>query len=140
MRKTPMEKRDKDLIPNWPFNATRIELYGAKAFMYVGRHGDGWQVFDASGELTETLTGRQGDKEHIEDFLQCVRTRRQPVANAEQGHHSALLCHLANIACRLGNRRLVFDLKAENVPGEPEANRFLRRAVYRKPWDAIERV
>jgi predicted dehydrogenase len=140
MKKTPMEKRDKDLIPNWPFNATRIELFGTKGFMYVGRHGDGWQVFDANGEVTETMTGRQGDKEHIENFLQCVRSRHQPVANAEQGHHSSLLCHLANIACRTGNRKLVFDAKTESFPGEPEANRYLRRPTYRAPWNSIEQV
>jgi predicted dehydrogenase len=140
MKKTPMEKRDKGLIPNWPFNATRIELLGTKGFMYVGRHGEGWQVFDANGELTETQPGRQGDQEHIENFLQCVRSRRQPVANAEQGHHSALLCHLANIACRVGNRRLVFDSQTESFPGEPQANTFLRRAVYREPWDVVLKV
>jgi predicted dehydrogenase len=140
MKKTPMEKRDKDLIPNWPFNSTRIELLGTKEFMYVGRHGDGWQVFNANGELAETMTGRQGDPEHIENFLACVRSRRQPVANAEQGHASALLCHLANIACRGGNRKLAFDAQTESFPGEPEANKFLRRSTYRAPWDAVLKV
>ena len=134
MKKTPMEKRDKDLIPHWPFNGTRIDLFGSKGFMYVGRHGDGWQVFDENGALTETMPGRQGDKPHIENFLQCIRSRGKPAADAEQGHHSALLCHLANSACRMGNRSLAFDAQAEAFPDAPEANRFLRRASYRKPW------
>jgi len=134
MKKTPMDKRDKDLVPNWPFNSTRIELLGTRGFMYVGRHGDGWQLYTAEGDLAETMTGRQGDALHIENFLDCVRSRRQPRASAEQGHASALLCHLANIACRVGNRKLVFDARTETFPGDAEANRFLKREQYRVPW------
>jgi predicted dehydrogenase len=134
MKKTPGEKRDKDILPNWPFNSTRIELFGSKSFMYVGRHGDGWQVFDADAKAIETSTGRQGDKEHIENFLQCIRSRAKPAANAEQGHYSAMLCHLANASCRAGNRRLAFDAQAEIFPNEPAANRFLKRPAYRQPW------
>jgi predicted dehydrogenase len=140
MKKTPMDKRDKDIVPNWPFNSTRIEVLGTKGFMYVGRHGEGWQVFSAEGELVETMTGRQGDALHIENFLECVRTRKEPRANAAQGHASALLCHLANIACRVGNRKLVFDAGTETFPGEAEANRFLRRAQYRSPWVLPEKA
>ncbi len=140
MKKTPSEKRDKDLIPNWPFNGTRIELHGTKAFMYVGRHGDGWQLFDGNSQVVETMTGRQADREHIENFLACVRSRGKPVANEEQGHQSALLCHLANIACQLGGRTLAFDPQTETFPGAPEANQRLRRARYREPWNVLERV
>ena len=140
MTKTPMNQRDKDLIPNWPFNATRIELLGTKGFMYVGRHGDGWQLFDENAKLVESSTGRQGDALHIENFLQCVRSRAKPAADVEQGHQSVLLSHLANIACRFGNRTLAFDAKTESFPAAPEANRFLKRASYRKPWIVPEKV
>ena len=34
-----------DMFPYWPQNATRIELYGTKGLMCVGRHGGGWQVY-----------------------------------------------------------------------------------------------
>ncbi len=134
MKKTPGEKRDKDIIPNWPFNGTRIELFGTKSFMYVGRHGDGWQIFDENSTLVDTMPGRQGDKPHIENFLQRVRSRGRPAADVEQGHYSALLCHLANISCRVGNKTLAFDAQTESFPGAPEANRFLKRASYRAPW------
>lgn len=140
MTKTPMNQRDKDLIPNWPFNSTRIELLGTKGFMYVGRHGDGWQLFDENAKLVETSPGRQGDALHIENFLQCVRSRGQPVSNAEQGHQSVLLSHLANIACRTGNRTLAFDAPTESFPGVPEAKQFLKRPSYRAPWLVPEKV
>lgn len=139
LKKTPMELRDKDQIPNWPFNSTRIELFGTRGFMYVGRHGDGWQVFDENAKVVENSTGRQGDPAHIENFLQCVRSRALPAADVEQGHQSALLCHLANIAWRAGKGSLAFDAQTESFPNAPEANQFLKRK-YREPWVVPDRV
>ena len=58
----------------------------------------------------------------------------------EHGYQSVLLCRLANIAWRMGNTKLAFDANTESFPGQPEANRFLRRASYRAPWVVPERV
>lgn len=140
MKKTPMDKRDKDLPQNWPFNGTRIELFGTKGFMYVGRHGDGWQVFDGNSAPIDSSFGRQGDAEHIQNFVDCIRSRARPNADVEHGHHSAMLCHLANASFRAGNQRLVIDPKTETFPGLPAANRYLKRAVYRAPWVIPEKV
>ncbi len=43
--KTDSVVRDSDMFPYWMQNSTRIEIYGTKAMMVVGRHGGGWQVF-----------------------------------------------------------------------------------------------
>jgi hypothetical protein len=91
-------------------------------------------LFDENAKLVEQSTGRQGDAPHIENFIQCLRSRQQPVADVEQGHQSVLLSHLANIACRVGNRTLAFDAKQERFPDVSEANQFLKRAHYREPW------
>ncbi len=139
MTKTPLELRDKDLVPNWPFNSTRIEMFGTRGFMYVGRHGDGWQVLDEKAKLVETSTGRQGDAAHIENFLQCIRSRALPAADVEQGHQSALLCHLANIAFLAGKVSLAFDAPTESFTNAPVANQFLKRK-YREPWVVTEQV
>jgi hypothetical protein len=61
-----------------------------------------------------------------------VKSRRQPAANAEEGHRSATLCHLGNIATRLG-RSLQWNAEKEECIGDGEANRLLHYA-YRKPW------
>ena len=140
MKKTPTNLRDRDAFSDWTFNATKIEILGTKAFMYLGRHGDGWQVFDENQKLVDQAYGRQGDKPHIENFLQCVRSGALPNADVEQGYQSVLLCHLANIAWRMGNRKLEFDPKTETFPETPEANRFLRRTSYRPPWIVPEVV
>lgn len=133
LTKTPMELRDQDRFPDWPFNGTRIELLGSRGFMYVGRHGDGWQAFDAKGVLVRSRFGRQGDKEHQDNFLDCVRTRKRPNADVEIGHQSTLLCHMANIAWRVGDRMLEYDAASETFSNAPEANQYLTRS-YRVPW------
>jgi predicted dehydrogenase len=58
MQKTPLETRDTDGIPNWPFNGTRIEIYGTNQIMFLGRHGDGFQVFDKDGKSVVERPGR----------------------------------------------------------------------------------
>ncbi|MBI5384831.1 MAG: Gfo/Idh/MocA family oxidoreductase [Verrucomicrobia bacterium] len=140
MKKTPFNLRDDDAFSDWQFNATKIEICGTKAFMYVGRHGDGWQVFDQDNKMIDQAFGRQGDKWHIENFLQCVRSGARPNADVEHGHNSVLLSHLANAAWRAGNTKLVFDAKTESFPETADANRFLKRASYRAPWVVPEKI
>lgn len=133
MTKTHPTRRDKGEMPNWPFNSTRIDVFGTKGFMYFGRHGDGWQVFNEKAESVVSAPGRQADKEHQDNFIECVRSRKEPMASVTQGHYSAMLCHLANISYRVGNKKLSFDAKTETFKNAPEANKHLKR-VYRAPF------
>ncbi len=71
----------------------------------------------------------QGPKEsipHIENFFACIRSRKQPHADAETGHRATTLCHLVNI-CRAVQRKLTWDPKKEKFAGDEEANRMLAR-------------
>jgi hypothetical protein len=63
---------------------------------------------------------------HLQNFFDCIRTRRRPNADVEIGHRSNTVCHLVNIARDLG-RRLTWDPKKEEFPGDAEANRLLSR-------------
>jgi len=69
---------------------------------------------------------------HMESFLRSVRTRGVTAAPIEIGHRSATVCHLGNIAMTL-ERRLRWDPKAEEFPGDEEANR-MRHRPYREPY------
>ena len=139
MTKTPQQMRDTDRFPNWPFNGTRVEILGTEGFMYYGRHGDGWQAYDAQGELVRSEYGRQADKEHQDNFIECIRSRKKPIADVEIGHHSVLLCHMANISYRVGNQRLEFDPQTETFTNCDQANKFLKRE-YRAPWIVPDNV
>ena len=145
MDKIAGDIRDNDLFPYWPQCATRIEIYGTKGLMYVGRHGGGWQVFTSAqkqsrpGELVAQAFGRFPDPEHKQNFIESIRNDKLPSADIEEGHRSAVLVHLANIATRLGGRRLVFNSKTETFVGDKEANALLKRD-YRAPFVIPEQV
>ncbi len=139
MKKTPTERRSLDEWHNWPFNATKVEVFGTDGFMYLGRHGDGWQSFGKNGEEGPYEYGRDPLPPHLDNFLQCVRTREKPNADIETGHLSTLLCHLANISYRVGNRKLLFDGPTESFVSDEEANRYLKRE-YRHPYVIPEKV
>jgi len=69
---------------------------------------------------------------HVRDFLNCVKTRRQPLANAEAACYAHIACHAANIAVFLG-RKLAYDPVKNEFIGDEQANR-LRSEAIREPW------
>ncbi|HEV56118.1 MAG TPA: gfo/Idh/MocA family oxidoreductase [Phycisphaerales bacterium] len=66
------------------------------------------------------------------DFLDCVKTRKDPYFPVDIGHRVSTVCHLANIAIRLG-RKLKWDPDKEWFVGDDEANRMMSRPM-RSPW------
>jgi len=139
MVKSNREERMGDKFPFWAQNCERIEIYGTKQMMYLGRHGMGWQVLEGSGKIVAQEHGYFPDKWHQPNFIDCIRTRKQPNGDIEQAHLSACLPHLGNIAYRTGNQRLVFDAKTETFVENDAANRLLRPA-YRKEYRVPDEV
>ena len=135
-QKTPFNLRDRDELPRWPFSGTRIEIFGSKRWMMLGRHGDGWEVFDGDFRSVAHQFGRQADDRHITNFLDCIRSRKRPNADIEKVHLSTLLCHYGNIAYRVG-RKLVIDPATEGFVGDPQANALVKR-TYREPYTVPE--
>ena len=77
----------------------------------------------------------QKSDDHIGDFIQSIKTRRDPVAPVETGHRSATLCHLGVIACRLGKQNVLqWDPQAERFTNDDDANAMLERPA-RPPWN-----
>ncbi len=93
----------------------------------------------ARGVVKAQEKGRFPDPEHKQNFLDCIRTRRPPNADIEEGHRSALLAHLANISYRLHGQKLAIDAKTETILGNDEAMKLYRRE-YRKPYVIEENV
>lgn len=63
---------------------------------------------------------------HMENFLDCVKTREKPIMHMEAGHRVSSLCILGNIAFQL-QRKLEWDPVAERFRNDDEANRMLSR-------------
>ena len=74
---------------------------------------------------------------HVQNWLDCIKSREKPVADVEIGHRSATVCHLGNIA-RWTGRKLRWD-PVKIFPDDAEANTYLDRQ-YRKPYELPERV
>lgn len=70
-------------------------------------------------------------REH-RDFLDCVKTRKDPYFPVDIGHRVSTVCHLGNIAIETG-RKLKWDPEKEIFPEDRAANRLLSRAM-RSPW------
>jgi Oxidoreductase family, C-terminal alpha/beta domain len=61
-----------------------------------------------------------------------VKSRAKPICDVEIGHRSATVCHLGNIAIRLG-RKINWDPVKEIIVGDEEAAKWVSRP-YRAPW------
>ncbi len=70
---------------------------------------------------------------HVQNWLECIKSRGTPNADVEIGHRTATICHLCNITRQLG-RRLHWDPEQETFVGDDEANRLLDRPR-RKGWE-----
>lgn len=72
-------------------------------------------------------------KNHLRNWLDCVKSREQPICTAETGHRSATVCHLANIGYKL-RRKLRWDPVKERFTDDAEANALTTRKP-REGWE-----
>jgi len=72
-------------------------------------------------------------RDHQGNFLECVKSRKAPICEAEIGHRSATLCHLGAISVRLG-RKVNWDPAKEEFIDDKDATAYMSREM-RKPWD-----
>ena len=69
---------------------------------------------------------------HVQNFLECVKTRETPAADISIGHRSATVCHLGNIAVRAG-KKIKWNPETETIEGDTDASKWLTKE-YRKPY------
>jgi predicted dehydrogenase len=113
---------------------------------HIRYEGEGGWVETADGgkiEVSENLRGenvqvsppegrRDATTNHVRDFVDCVKSRRQPRSHALAAAQAHIACHAAYIAFQLG-RKLSFDPATDTFIGDHEANRMRSRAM-REPW------
>lgn len=109
------------------------EFIGEKGSLLVYRGGiraNPKEILD--GIDTSKIETFKANVRHVEDFLECVKTRKRPAADVAIGHRSATVCHLGNIAVRTG-KEITWDPKTETIQGDAEAAKWITKE-YRKPW------
>jgi predicted dehydrogenase len=135
MKKAPGEIRmNPKRFPTWRNYSARIEIYGTKGLMYLGRHGGGWQVLGNGDKIVAEHGGVFSDREHQINFIESLRSRKKPNGAVEQGHYSASLVHLGNISYRMGCKQLLFDTEKELFLNDDAAN-VIARGTYRKGFE-----
>lgn len=124
-----------------------MELGKAPGFgaIFIGEKGQvtlnrGVCESDPEELLVDTIRNRPKgvNESHLRNWIDCVRSRKKPNADAETGHRASTVCHLANIARWVG-RKLRWDPVKEVFPDDAEANQYLDRQR-RKPWTLPEKV
>jgi predicted dehydrogenase len=117
---------------------------GNPSIKFIGTEGwvgnTGWRgPVEASSEAI--LNSKIGPNEvHLytnpagehDDFIKCVKSRKDPYFPVDIGHRVSTVCHLANIAIRLG-RKLKWDPQKETFENDESANAMLSRPM-RSPW------
>jgi predicted dehydrogenase len=109
-------------------------FYGTKGMMIFAKHA-GWQLFGPRNKLIEEMKGEIDLPTHHRNFFDAIRNDKpaSAIADAETGHLSAALAHLANIVTRLG-RTLKFDPAKEQFIADDEANKLVRRTYRDGHW------
>jgi predicted dehydrogenase len=115
-----------------------LNIYGTKGMMSLTRGGFKIkpETSDSKAKLplmdAMEVKGVDLNGPHVRNFLDCVKSRVKPNADIEEGHRTAVMCHLGNISTRLG-RTLRWDAAKEQIIGDAEANQRLMRP-YRGQW------
>ena len=113
--------------------AKGILFTGAKGKVEVNRgYLKTWPDNLKDVQLRADETHLYNSRNHYADWLNAIRTRSKPICDIETGCRTVSVCHLGNIAYRLG-RPLKWEPKREVFAGDSEANRLLSRPM-RSPW------
>ena len=86
----------------------------------------------ATAELGPNDVRLVASRNHAANFIEAVKTRAKCVAHVDDAFRSDVICHLSDIAIRTG-RKITWDPVEERIVGDPDASRWLARAM-RQPW------
>lgn len=107
-------------------------VYGDKGYIVIGNSS--WQAYENRGKLVQEMKGDAFEGPHVQNFIDCIKSRKRPLCDIETvGHPASVLCHAGNISNRL-KRELIFDAETETFVDDPEANALRGRPEWRKPW------
>lgn len=107
-------------------------VFGDKGHIILGNRG--WRAYSSGGKLVKEQGGNGDATPHVQDFINCIKSRKRPYCDLETvGHPASVLCHAGNIATLLG-RTITFDAHTETFVGDEEANAMRGRPEWRKPW------
>ena len=82
-------------------------------------------------KLKDSDTHLYQSKAHMGNFVDCIKSRKQPISPIETAVQSDLISHLSNAAIRL-KRPIKWDPRKEKIIGDSEAAKMLSRPMRRQ--------
>ncbi len=107
-------------------------FYGTQGMMILGKH-IGWQLYGPRNELRDQMKGQLKGPLHHRNFLDAIKKGTRLFADINEGHLSATLAHLGNIATTVG-RVIHFNPQAEQIEDDVPANEYVRRPYRSGHW------
>jgi predicted dehydrogenase len=116
------------------YNRNGIMFIGDKGRVFVNRGGIYGAPADELKEnpLPDDAWRVRPSNDHVANFIECVKSREEPVSPVRVQQRSITTCHLTNISLRLG-RAIKWDSETEQIVGDAEANGWQKREQ-RKPY------
>lgn len=100
------------LVPG--ITGAAIEFCGTKGKLYIDRGRYEFRPLGRNAQPTVVKAFSDLDLDHVQNFLECVRSRKLPNGDVLIGHRSAQASHLGNIAY-IQKRRIDFDPVREEI-------------------------
>lgn len=122
-----------------------VQFHGEDGVLVIDRSG--WEVYPETDRIDKPVrvfksigkprhnvrSNRDNMHEkHVENFIDCMRSRKRPRSDVEIGHNSMIACHLGNAAFRIG-RRVDWDIERERPINDAKADKLMKPR-YRAPW------
>jgi len=95
------------------FDRDGAAFYGTEGTIMQCSDGK-FRLYDKKNKAVEEWDMMNDGEAHMQNFLDCCRSRRQPNSPAQTGHYVLTGAHLANISYREG-RRMNWDVKAQKI-------------------------
>jgi predicted dehydrogenase len=113
-----------------------LAFVGNDATLVIDRSS--WDLFPESSKETFRVPalprqmGTDSHEAHLKNWIDCLRTRKDPNCTIEMGRLAAIYTHMGNIALRTKSR-LEWDEGSNDFGSNVAANALLAPS-YRKPW------
>lgn len=107
-----------EITSNGGLTEDQAKAMGMKANQLAPQKLEGFKV-----ETNASTGGDRLTSAHMRNWLECLRSRKQPNAPIEAGYQHSIACIMANAAYRTG-QRVTFDEKRQEVMGGKKVFRF----------------
>ena len=106
-----------------------VKFWGTTGWVEVWRGGiltSDESMMPGTGDDANAGLKYESGTGHLGNFIACVKSRQEPIANVETGQRTVATCILGNIASELG-RPVAWNPETQYFVNDPEAEKYFHR-------------